>query len=61
LVFVLAFAFFDSTKFVAMENLNNIKTWSLQDQPVHKLFSKGAKYLSDVELLAILLQHGTVH
>lgn len=44
-----------------MGNLNNIKSWALQDQPVHKLYSKGAKYLSDVELLAILLQHGTIH
>ncbi len=44
-----------------MGNLNNIKSWALQDQPVHKLYSKGAKNLSDVELLAILLQHGTVH
>ncbi len=40
---------------------NNIKTWALQDQPVHKLYSKGPKHLTDVELMAILLQHGTVH
>jgi len=40
---------------------NPIKSWALQDQPLHKLYSKGAKYLSDVELLAILIQHGTIH
>lgn len=36
-----------------------IKTWALNDQPIHKLYQKGAKYLTDVELIAILLQHGT--
>ncbi len=36
-----------------------IKTWSPNDQPIQKLYIKGAKYLSDAELIAILLQHGT--
>jgi DNA repair protein RadC len=36
-----------------------IKSWALNDQPIHKLYNKGAKYLSDAELIAILLQHGT--
>jgi len=40
---------------------NSIKTWALQDQPMHKFYSKGPKHLTDVELIAILLQHGTVH
>ena len=36
-----------------------IKQWDPNDQPCYKLHKKGAKYLSDAELLAILLQHGT--
>ena len=36
-----------------------IKAWSLNDQPIQKLYNKGAKYLSDTELIAIILQHGT--
>jgi len=36
-----------------------IKQWNPNDQPCYKLHKKGAKYLSDAELLAILLQHGT--
>jgi DNA repair protein RadC len=36
-----------------------IKTWSPNDQPIQKLYVKGTKYLSDAELIAILLQHGT--
>jgi DNA repair protein RadC len=36
-----------------------IKDWSLNDQPVYKLFHKGPKYMSDAELVAIILQHGT--
>ena len=59
-VFIRSVPIFDFDRFVDMTNLNNIKSWALQDQPVHKLYSKGAKHLSDVELLAILLQHGTV-
>ena len=42
-----------------MQTKNNIKLWALDDQPIHKLSIKGAKYLSEVELIAILLQHGT--
>lgn len=42
-----------------MSNLMPIKNWALNDQPIHKLYNKGAKYLSDAELIAILLQHGT--
>lgn len=37
----------------------SIKSWSLNDQPMHKLEHKGSKYLSDSELMAILLQQGT--
>jgi DNA repair protein RadC len=40
---------------------DKIKNWAAEDQPVFKLYSKGAKHLSNVELLAIILQHGTVH
>jgi DNA repair protein RadC len=36
-----------------------IKLWALNDQPTYKLYTKGAKFLSDTELIAILLQHGT--
>jgi len=42
-----------------MTNSTTIKEWSLNDQPIHKLYNKGSKYLSDAELIAILLQHGT--
>ena len=42
-----------------MQQKNNIKHWAPEDQPIYKLSTKGAKYLSEVELLAILLQHGT--
>jgi DNA repair protein RadC len=42
-----------------MQFRNHIKLWALEDQPIHKLSAKGAKHLSDVELIAILLQHGT--
>ncbi len=38
---------------------NNIKSWAAEDQPLYKMSSKGPKYLSDVELLAIIIQHGT--
>jgi len=33
--------------------------WAEQDQPICKFSTKGADHLSDVELLAILIQHGT--
>ena len=42
-----------------MASTNNIKTWAAEDQPLYKMAAKGAKYLSDVELLAIIIQHGT--
>jgi DNA repair protein RadC len=42
-----------------MSKLTPIKNWAINDQPIHKLYNKGAKYLSDAELIAILLQHGT--
>ena len=42
-----------------MSTSNNIKTWAAEDQPIYKMAAKGAKYLSDVELLAIIIQHGT--
>ena len=38
---------------------HHIKNWSEEDQPIFKMLQKGAKYLSDAELIAILLQHGT--
>ena len=42
-----------------MTNNLAIKCWALNDQPIHKLYHKGAKYLTDAELIAIILQHGT--
>ena len=44
-----------------MQVMNNIKSWANEDQPIYKMYKKGAKNLSDVELLAIILQHGTIH
>jgi len=44
-----------------MANLHSIKSWAAEDQPIYKLHTKGPKYLSDVELLAIIIQQGTVH
>ncbi len=38
---------------------SSIRFWAEQDQPIYKFSSKGASHLSDVELLAILIQHGT--
>ena len=38
---------------------SNIRFWAEQDQPIYKFSTKGADHLSDVELLAILIQHGT--
>ena len=37
-----------------------IKNWAIEDQPLHKLAIKGPKHLSNVELVAIILQHGTM-
>lgn len=42
-----------------MQISRHIKYWAEEDQPIFKMLQKGAKYLSDVELIAILLQHGT--
>lgn len=36
-----------------------IKEWSIDDRPREKLESKGSKYLSDAELLAIIINTGT--
>jgi len=38
---------------------DSIKNWAVEDQPIYKLYTKGAKHLSTAELLAIILQHGT--
>lgn len=38
---------------------SSIRFWAEEDQPVYKFSNKGANHLSDVELLAILIQHGT--
>jgi len=40
---------------------DSIKNWAVEDQPIYKLYTKGAKYLSTAELLAIILQHGTAN
>ena len=36
-----------------------IKSWALNEQPNHKLYTKGANYLTDTELISVLLQQGT--
>jgi DNA repair protein RadC len=41
------------------ENKYSIKEWAKDDRPREKLLSRGANNLSDSELLAILLHHGT--
>ena len=41
------------------ENKYSIKHWAHDDRPREKLRSKGAENLSDSELLAILINHGT--
>jgi DNA repair protein RadC len=41
------------------ENKYSIKQWAKDDRPREKLLSRGASNLSDSELLAILLHHGT--
>ena len=40
---------------------DSIKHWAVEDQPIYKLYTKGAKHLSTAELLAIILQHGTAN
>ena len=39
--------------------MTNIKQWSADDRPREKMRMKGASHLSDAELIAILIQHGT--
>ena len=39
--------------------MTNIKQWSVDDRPREKMRMKGASHLSDAELIAILIQHGT--
>src|SRR5690606_3566385 len=41
------------------ENKYSIRKWAKDDRPREKLLSKGAENLSDSELLAILIHHGT--
>lgn len=41
------------------ENDMNIKEWAVEDRPREKLSSKGAKQLTNAELLAIILSSGT--
>lgn len=41
------------------EHNYSIKQWAKDDRPREKLLSHGASHLSDSELLAILLNHGT--
>ena len=41
------------------ENNYSIKQWAKDDRPREKLLTHGATYLSDSELIAILLHHGT--
>ena len=36
-----------------------IKSWALNEQPNHKLYTQGANYLTDTELVSVLLQQGT--
>lgn len=40
------------------EQIYSIKTWAKDDRPREKLRSKGPQYLSDSELLAILIRNG---
>ncbi|MFT4095024.1 MAG: DNA repair protein RadC [Niabella sp.] len=42
-----------------MKMKNTIKYWAKDDQPREKLLAKGAYHLSNSELLAILIRHGT--
>ncbi len=43
-----------------MEKLKSIKHWALDDKPREKLIKKGKKSLSNSELLAILIESGTI-
>jgi len=45
--------------FIAMTDYISIKKWANDDKPRDKLSTKGREYLSDVELVAILLSTGT--
>jgi len=40
-------------------NPHNIKSWPLEDRPREKLIKNGEQFLSNAELLAILLKNGT--
>src|SRR5215467_128597 len=42
------------------ENNYSIRHWAKDDRPREKLLTHGAAYLSDSELIAILLHHGTI-
>lgn len=42
-----------------METIKGIKTWHADDRPREKLLARGAKALSDAELMAILLGSGS--
>lgn len=39
--------------------MNSIRQWPLEERPREKLLARGVDALSDAELLAILLRHGT--
>ncbi len=41
-------------------NKQSIKNWAIDDRPREKLAQKGAESLSNSELLAILINNGTV-
>src|SRR6185436_13991257 len=43
------------------ENNHSIKQWAKDDRPREKLLSRGAENLSNSELLAILIHHGTTN
>jgi len=38
----------------------NIKDWAVEDRPREKLLTKGAKFLTDAELIAILISSGNL-
>ena len=40
-------------------NSNSLKTWAVEERPREKVMANGVQYLSDTELLAILLGSGT--
>jgi DNA repair protein RadC len=44
-----------------MANPNTIKDWNADDRPREKMILKGATALSDIELLAILINNGTTN